>query len=816
MSFLGTDRFKVIRLLGSGSMGTVYLVFDRQLGAEVALKLLDLWDGTDLCRFKSEFRALADIKHPNLATLHELICEGPPWFFTMEYVEGVPFDVCLLGPAPTGAVPLLSVMETADTLRGTDPRPLTSRRQPDSQRLHAALQQLCAGVHAMHGAGCIHRDLKPSNVLVTAEGRVVVLDFGLARQTGTRSLAGDGLQGTPAYMAPEQAKSGPSQPAADWYAVGVMLYEVLSGRLPHDGDMIEILLKKQSEDPLAPVQVNPLADPELSQLCMRLLRRDPAQRPGGAEILAELGAGTTPPLLPESESALVRAGAPAFIGRTAEMQALRRGYRSACAGNSAMLAGPHGGSAGLPSRSPRGLLERGRYTPPPLAPSLDRLAVLVVDDEKNIRATLTVCLEQLSHEVVSVPSAEGALAALARQPFDLALVDLKLGRDSGLELVPRLLADRPELLVVIITAYATVETAVEAIRRGAWDYLPKPFTPAQIRHLVDRACERRRLAWRVENLENTLSSALPDVDLSSQSPRMRSVHETVTRAATSDVPVLLRGETGTGKTVVARALHAYSPRRERPFVVVNCPTLSEELLTSELFGHARGSFTGAVKDQPGRVEAAHGGTLFLDEIGEIPPNLQAKLLRFLQDKEFERVGESRTRRVDVRVVAATNRDLEADVRKGRFREDLLYRLNVIEVVVPALRERAEDILPLARGFLSFYARAFGRPVPTLSPRAEQALVQYGWPGNVRELRNTIERALILWPASVIEPEALPAKMQVSASPTGPKVGDDVTLAEIEAEHIRRVVARASSLDAAAAALGIDVSTLWRKRKRQSD
>ncbi len=337
MSFVGTDRFKVIRLLGSGSMGIVYLVFDRQLGAEVALKLLDSWDGLDLYRFKSEFRSLADLKHPNLAALHELICEGPLWFFTMEYVAGVPFDVYLLGPKAGGGVPLRSGLETATGLPRSEPAAVTFRPQPDGQRLRMALQQLCAGVHAMHQAGCIHRDLKPSNVLVTPEGRVVALDFGLASQTGTRSFRGDGLVGTPAYMAPEQAKEGPSQPAADWYAVGVMLYQVLTGRLPHDGDLVEILLKKQSEEPLAPVEVNPLADPELSRLCMQLLRRDPVQRPGGAEILAQLGTGSTPVPLSEAESAPVRAGVSVFIGRTAEMQALRHCFGSACLGNLALV-----------------------------------------------------------------------------------------------------------------------------------------------------------------------------------------------------------------------------------------------------------------------------------------------------------------------------------------------------------------------------------------------------------------------------------------------------------------------------------------------
>jgi two-component system, NtrC family, response regulator AlgB len=276
--------------------------------------------------------------------------------------------------------------------------------------------------------------------------------------------------------------------------------------------------------------------------------------------------------------------------------------------------------------------------------------------------------------------------------------------------------------------------------------------------------------------------------------------------------MLLRGENGTGKGVLARFLHAQSRRRDRPLVVVNCPTLSEELLASELFGHAKGAFTGAVRDQPGRVEAAEGGTLFLDEVAEIAPGLQAKLLRFLHEKQFERVGETRTRRADVRIVSATNRDLEADVAAGRFRQDLLYRLNVVEVSVPSLRERPDDIVPLARRFLSFFASAAGRSTQDLSPRAEKLLVNYPWPGNVRELRNTMERTVILWPAQVVEPAAFPERMLAGAG-VGPRLGGDATLEEIEREHLLRVVARAASLEEAARILGIDASTLYRKRRQ---
>lgn len=469
-------------------------------------------------------------------------------------------------------------------------------------------------------------------------------------------------------------------------------------------------------------------------------------------------------------------------------------------------------------------MAEGSRTPPPVdgSPPGDTgqarpIRVLVIDDEKNIRATLGVCLESMGCEVASAATADDALAALRRQSQDLAFLDLRLAASSGLDLIPALLAEAPHLAVVVITAHATLDTAVAAIRRGAIDYLPKPFTPAQIRLCVEQVSRRRRLVQRVSELEERLRDAIPEADLETNTPSMRAVLELLARAAPAETPVLLRGESGTGKSMFARVLHARSRRASGPFVVVHCPTLSEELLASELFGHARGSFTGAVRDQPGRVEAAQGGTLFLDEIAELSPGLQAKLLRFLQEKQFERIGESTTRRVDVRIVAATNRDLDAEVRAGRFREDLLYRVNVIEITIPPLRERLDDVLRLTHRFIDFFARTAGRPTPALSAAAEAALLAHDWPGNVRELRNAIERAVILWPAPTLEPGAFPGRIAANVGESVlPRLGGEFTIDQIEREHIVRVVAHSETLEDAARVLGIESSTLWRKRKKYGD
>jgi NtrC-family two-component system response regulator AlgB len=437
--------------------------------------------------------------------------------------------------------------------------------------------------------------------------------------------------------------------------------------------------------------------------------------------------------------------------------------------------------------------------------------VLVIDDEKNIRTTLAMCLESVGCQVHVAATPEAAINELERGHFDVAFLDLRLGGSSGLDLLPRLLALRSDLAVVMITAYATVDTAVEALKRGAVDYLPKPFTPSQIRHLVEQISAKRAMSRRVGELEELISKEVPGVDLQAAAPRMSSILETLSRAATAETPLLLRGESGTGKGVLARLVHAQGTRSSGPFVTVNCPTLSEELLASELFGHVRGAFTGAVRDQPGRVEAAEGGTLFLDEIGEISSGLQAKLLRFIQERQFERVGETLTRRADVRIVAATNRDLEADVKAGRFREDLLFRLNVLEVTVPPLRDCHEDVIRLARGFLAFFARAANRPPPDLSPAAEEALLAYHWPGNVRELRNAMERAVILSPSRVVGAEVVPGHQAVV--PAGSRTGAELTLEELERDHIQRVIDRVPTLEEAARILGIDSSTLWRKRRK---
>ena len=440
------------------------------------------------------------------------------------------------------------------------------------------------------------------------------------------------------------------------------------------------------------------------------------------------------------------------------------------------------------------------------------LAVLIVDDEKNIRTTLRMCLEALGAQVAEAGSAQAAQTACGHRQFDLAFLDLRLGESSGLTLIPMLLAACPLLDIVVITAYGTVENAVEAIQLGARNVLQKPFTPAQIRAIVEKVGRRRTLELELRRLRSQFATVAPEIELESRSPRVRQLLAVLARAATHEVSVLLRGENGTGKSVLARYLHALSARSQSPLVTINCPTLSQELLASELFGHARGSFTGAVRDQPGRVEAAEGGTLFLDEIGELAPPLQAKLLRFLQDRQFERVGENQTRTANVRVVAATNRDLEAEVKAGNFREDLLFRLNTFELLVPPLRERQEDILPLARRFLALFQNDRSAPGRCeLTDEAEAALLAYKWPGNLRELRNAMERASIMAAGSCVGKELLPERIAQHA--VLPQLGGNYTLEEIEREHIQRVLARTETAEEAARSLGIDTSTLWRRRKR---
>ena len=439
------------------------------------------------------------------------------------------------------------------------------------------------------------------------------------------------------------------------------------------------------------------------------------------------------------------------------------------------------------------------------------LNILVVDDEVNIRKTLSVCLETEGHMVISVSNFQDALTESARRSFELALVDLRLGTENGLDLIPALLAQTPWLKVIVITAYASIDTAVEAMRRGATDYLPKPFTPAQVKLAVQKVCGMRALEQRVASLQEDLGRSYPEVEFSSTSPAMQRAVNLARQAAPSEASILLRGESGTGKTVLARAIHSWSKRAAKPMGIISCPSFSAELLESELFGHVKGAFTGAVRDNPGRVAACEGGTLFLDEIGDLPLALQPKLLRFGQEKEYERVGDSITRKADVRLITATNMDLEKAVREGRFREDLFFRFNVIQIEIPPLRERPEDVVRLAEKLLAFYGRNNHRAFAGFTEEALKGLKQYPWPGNVRELSNVIERTAILCQADRVGVECLPQNLNPQESL--PKIGDPLTLEKIEELHIRRVLATTRSLQETADILGIDQATLWRRRKK---
>lgn len=435
--------------------------------------------------------------------------------------------------------------------------------------------------------------------------------------------------------------------------------------------------------------------------------------------------------------------------------------------------------------------------------------VLIVDDDRSIRLSLSIFLEREGYKVKDVASGSAALSMLREFHPDVVLTDLRLKEESGIDVLAALKERQADLPVILMTAYGTVEKAVEAMKLGAVDFISKPFQPAEMAQLIRRTLELHQL--RAEN--RALRSVQGQGEFLTHSGKLNKILDAARRVAQHDTTVLLTGESGTGKSLLARQIHQWSPRSSYPFIEVNCAALSTTLLESELFGHARGAFTGAVKDKVGRLEAAAGGTLFLDEIGEIPLELQAKLLRFIQDRQFERVGEVQARKVDVRIICATNRDLVRMVAAGTFREDLFYRISVFDLNLPPLRERREDIGDLARQFLADAAlRNRVDTAPAIAPDVLQVLEHYDWPGNIRELQNVMERAFILSGSSDIRLEHLPDRLVAETMGMENRMAAGNRQAAITPERIRAVLGASSTLEEAADTLGISVTTLWRKRK----
>ncbi|HEV7857960.1 MAG TPA: sigma-54 dependent transcriptional regulator [Pyrinomonadaceae bacterium] len=443
--------------------------------------------------------------------------------------------------------------------------------------------------------------------------------------------------------------------------------------------------------------------------------------------------------------------------------------------------------------------------------------ILIAEDEDLMRAILTRLLEEAGYRVAAAANAEEALERFASEDVAATLTDIRMAGMDGLAFLDHIKDIDAEALVIVMTAYSSVDSAVAALRKGAYDYITKPFVNEDLLQSVKNAIRQRELFRENRALRRELDRRYSFSEIIGTSPALQSVFRLVEKVAGTNTNILIQGESGTGKELIARAIHHNSPRADRPFVAINCGALPETLLESELFGHTRGAFTGAVTNKLGLFRSAEGGTVLLDEVGEITPAMQVRLLRALQEHEVTPVGSSIPVSFDARIICATNRDIEKEVTEGRFREDLFYRLNVIEIHLPPLRERREDIPLLVRNFITRTAREQGREEKAIEPAAMSALINYVWPGNVRELQNAIERAFTL-SGEAIDLDSLPPRVRDAAGQRAGTIRDPdglrPTLEEIERQHIFETLASVNQDKARAAnILGIDLSTLYRKLKR---
>ena len=437
--------------------------------------------------------------------------------------------------------------------------------------------------------------------------------------------------------------------------------------------------------------------------------------------------------------------------------------------------------------------------------------VLIIDDEKNIREGLAAALEMEGYMVALAADGKQGLARMVKGDIDLVITDLRMPEVSGEQVLAKVAAENPGVPVIVLTGHGSIDSAVEAMRNGAYDFLTKPLNLDQLILIVKRALESRELAIKHRELLEQLNSRKSFESIIGKSAEMQKIFATVRKAADSKASVLITGESGVGKELIANALHNLSPRRDKPLIKVHCAALSENLLESELFGHEKGAFTGAVARKRGRFELAAGGTIFLDEIGEIDQNVQIKILRVLQDKRFERVGGEETIEVDVRVIAATNRDLDKEIAAGRFREDLYYRLNVVHIHVPPLRERRDDIPLLIASFLQEFAKENGKNIEGIDARARSALYKFDWPGNIRQLRNCLESAVVMCSSSVITSEDLPPSIAGSGEDALISIPAGIPMEEAEKILIQQNLAiNKGNKSKTADILGIGRKTLHRK------